>query len=160
MPEITPDIPYSEPTKCYDLCHLSDNLTELITDSLSKYDYDKCPDKGSIAEEVRSDPLYCHLDLQTPLSNRSKTSPDDQNDSSSVTDFQSSDDTILNNITVSKHNRQSSGKVVNVHNKKLSELREVLTIYKSQPKTHKFGHHSEHSSIQSSVSKSQSNWIS
>lgn len=59
VPEITPEIPYNDPGKCYDLCHLSENLAELITDSLSKYDYDKCPDRSQIAEEVRNDPYYC-----------------------------------------------------------------------------------------------------
>lgn len=43
--------------------------------------------------------------------------------------------------------------VINVHTKKLTELREVLAAYKSQPKTHKFGHHSDHSSSDTSNEK-------
>lgn len=66
VPSITPSIPYSEPTRCYELCHLSDNETELINDSLSKYAYNDCPHRDSIAEEVRSDPFY----------NRCRWSPD------------------------------------------------------------------------------------
>lgn len=142
VPEITPDIPYNEPAKCYDLCHLSENTTELLTDSLSKYEFGNCPDKGSIAEEVRSDPMYCDTeqhDLQLGRFNASGQSRDHG---------ESADD---HNSTNSRH---SQGRVdyepddnpagQNTHTRKLNELKEVLTVYKNQPKTHKFGHHSEH----------------
>lgn len=156
MPKITPDIPYSEPAKCYDLCHLSDNLTELESDSLSKYDYDKCPDKGLIAEEVRSDPLYCKLDLnqQEELYNRSKINS--LSDSYNPTEYNSNDAFSSNETNSGDHQTKtinsghSTTKQMHVHNKKLIELRETLAIYKSQPKTHKFGHYSEHSSLDSS----------
>lgn len=174
MPEITPDIPYSEPSKCYDLCHLSDNLTELIIDSLSKYHYDKCPDKGSIAEEVRSDVLYCQMDLQTQQ-NRSRTETDDQfEQNGGITSFTTDSSALNSNESLFKQHHKhptavgksttSTGGTLHVHNKKLNELREVLTIYKSQPKTHKFGHHSDHSSIDhSTISRAHEthvSWIS
>lgn len=134
---------------------MSDNLTELITDSLSKYDYDKCPDKGSIAEEVRSDPLYCRLDNQQQQVNTSKVPLDDQHDLNFPDDGSSLDAnrTLLEPNERLKPGGHRAPNVVNVHTKKLSELREVLTNYKSQPKTHKFGHHSDHSSIDASNPK-------
>lgn len=48
--------------------------------------------------------------------------------------------------TASERNLDEDGLSVDqhVHIKKLTELREVLTVYKNQPKTHKFGHHIEH----------------
>lgn len=153
MPEITPDIPYSEPAKCYDLCHLSDNLTELESDSLSKYEYDKCPDKGLIAEEVRSDPLYCKLDLnqQQQLFNRSKINqsgdPYNPIEYNPNEELNSNDTNLLDQSKSTSSGHSTSS---HVHSKKLIELREILTIYKSQPKTHKFGHYSEHSSLDSS----------
>lgn len=52
VPSITPNIPYSEPTKCYDLCHLNATNSELINDSLSKYDHNKCPGQMAIYENV------------------------------------------------------------------------------------------------------------
>lgn len=152
VPEITPDIPYSEPTKCYDLCHLSDNITELISDSLSKYDYNKCPDKGSIAEEVRSDPAYCKLTTSQQL-NASQTSLEDPYDPSFPDDGPSlnMNGTLLGvNIRPGDHRLPN---VVNIHTKKFTELREVLAAYKNQPKTHKFGHHSDHNSVDASNPK-------
>lgn len=140
MPEITPDIPYSEPAKCYDLCHLSDNITELITDSLSKYKFDKCPDKGSIAEEVRSDPLYCQL-------SESVNKSTDQIAYDVPTEFPNGEFDIetskpptstTSQPTIAPTKTQDS----HVHLKKLNELKEVLAVYKSQPRTHSFAHHS------------------
>lgn len=123
---------------------MSDNVTELISDSLSKYDYNKCPDKGSIAEEVRSDPAYCKL-------NTSQSSLDDQYDPSFSDDRPSLNGSFVGvNIRPGDHRLPN---VVNVHTKKLSELREVLAAYKNQPKTHKFGHHSDHSSVDASNPK-------
>lgn len=158
MPEITPDIPYSEPSKCYDLCHLSDNLTELEIDSLSKYDHEKCPDKGLIAEEVRSDPFYCKLDLnqQRELFNRSKISP--LSDSYNPIEYNSNDAYGSNETNPEDQAKSTtlghptSKPSVHVHNQKLIELRERLAVYKSQPKTHKFRHYSEHSSADRSSS--------
>jgi len=154
VPEITPDIPYSEPAKCYDLCHLSDNLTELITDSLSKYDYDKCPDKGSIAEEVRSDRFYCESDHQEASPNlTAQYNPIEEHDDESTRGPRQ-------NITIDQNQRTNLGSPVkpvglHVHAKKLIELREVLAVYKSQPKTHKFGHYSEHNSLESNHMRAQ-----
>lgn len=137
MPEITPDIPYSEPSRCYDLCHLSDNLTELITDSLSVYEYDKCPDKKFIAAEVHKDPLYCNLE-----NNKNTNLTSQQTDYVPTIDYTSNLNSIESKKStappiVNKH-RVSE---VPAHYKKLTELREVLALYKSQPKSHSFGHH-------------------
>lgn len=153
VPEITPDIPYSEPTKCYDLCHLSDNITELISDSLSKYDYNECPDKGSIAEEVRSDPSYCNINA-SQQSNVSKTSMDDQYDTNFPDDGapMNINGTLSNDVDIRPGDHRLPH-IINVHTKKLAELRDVLATYKNQPKTHKFGHHSDHSSVDTSNEK-------
>lgn len=135
MPEITPEIPYSEPFKCYDLCHLSDNLTELITDSLSKYDFDKCPDGGFIAEEVKREQLYFGQEDGLMQFNINKDTSNDLkksqiNNTGKELDFTGTY-TSKNEVTLE----------VDLYNKKLIELREVLAIYKSQPKTHSFGSH-------------------
>lgn len=135
MPEITPDIPYSEPSKCYDLCHLSDNLTELVTDSLSKYDFDKCPDRGSIAEEVRRDQLFCGQEnhrspLQSNLSRTIQSGLDKSQINSTEKDLQ-----FIKTYTT-KNDKTFE---FDLYTKKLKELRQVLAIYKSQPKTHSFG---------------------
>lgn len=139
MPEITPDIPYSEPAKCYDLCHLSDNLTELITDSLSKYDYDKCPDRESIAEEVRSEPSYCGPEGSLNQANVSTSQIYKENSYAENTkiNYTSPDGQVLKTFTINKEIAS-----LPIHNKKLNDLKEVLAIYKSQPMTHSFGHHS------------------
>lgn len=132
VPEITPDIPYSESMKCYDLCHLSDDLNELIIDSLSKYDYDKCPDENQIAEETRNESLPSR----------------DSNHYQSDTDYPTEDPNLTTQVANSSSiDGRSSTTGLRAHVKKLNELREVLAIYKSQPKSHKIGHYSDHSSI-------------
>lgn len=145
MPEITQDIPYSEPTKCYDLCHLSNNITELITDSLSKYDYTKCPDKGLIAEEVRSDPLYCHLDVHQHIN---RTSPDltPEDEYNTMDGSMSSNRTVAGNRNpnvLGDHETKGAVATVHAHKKKLNDLMEVLHTYKNQPKVymHTLGSH-------------------
>uniref|UniRef100_A0A6G1SIK3 Transmembrane protein FAM155A n=1 Tax=Aceria tosichella TaxID=561515 RepID=A0A6G1SIK3_9ACAR len=156
VPEITPDIPYSEPGRCYDLCHLSDNLTELITDSLSKYDYDKCPDRNSIAGGVQSDSLDRVNDSKLP----GFSAQDDYTDISSPDE---SDDDLgpdVENRTrpatkVLLGTSADRKRVMHVHNKKLDELREVLANYKNQAKTHRY--HAEHSSIEHTKSQSELN---
>lgn len=159
VPEITPDIPCSEPGKCYDLCHLSDNLTELIIDSLSKYDYDKCPDKSSIASEVRSE-----QSLTQSFSNGSKFLSPSSSDSIDYRDESdnnnnSNEDVDRGTIIANRTTNSASGhttqvliadpdlirKKAHVHSKKLEELREVLANYKNQAKTHRY--HADHSSI-------------
>lgn len=164
VPAITPDIPYSEPGKCYDLCHLSDNLTELVIDSLSKYDYDKCPDRGSIAGEVRSeqqgspngsDPLL----LRPPAS--SVSSPTDTGDYFDGTPSSEEENSIVlanrtgpggqTKVVLPGHGEQKA--TTHVHNKKLEELREVLANYKNQAKTHRY--HADHSAIDQSKAQNE-----
>lgn len=143
VPEITPDIPFSEPGKCYDLCHLSDNKTELSIDSLSKYEYSKCPDKGSIAERVSI----------IKESNSASDGTEAAGPTLEDVDHFDEDPAVPINRTTSAHGEhrppfgQTNNKRVHVHNKKLDHLREVLTVYKNQPKTHRFGHHAEHAAI-------------
>lgn len=135
------------------MCHLSENATELVNDSLSKYDFGSCPDKSLIAEEVRSDSSYCDLDHSEQLedqrrkSNLSKPSVDDFEDSATFSSGldETSNETNFKKTPI-KTNLDIDGSTMSqhVHIKKLTELREVLTVYKNQPKTHKFGHHIEH----------------
>lgn len=147
VPEITPDIPCSEPGKCYDLCHLSDNLTELIIDSLSKYDYDKCPDKSSIASEVRNEQSLAITKPNQSLSNDSRFLPpspspdsidypdqfDDQNNNDNNNNNNNNDIVdhaiIIANKTSGQTTKVLIGhpdlikKTTHVHSKKLEELR-------------------------------------
>lgn len=125
--EITPDILYSEANKCYDLCHLNVDPLELKQDSLSKYKREQCPPNSVLAEQVRSDPHYCQLQ------------PD-------LVHNETTDATPLD-VTSGDNNNNNNERQVHAHNKKLAELREVLASYENQPKTHKFGHYSEHSSL-------------
>jgi len=168
VPEITPEIPYNDPGKCYDLCHLSDNLTELITDSLSKYDYDRCPDRSSIAEEVCNDPYHCGSTHCTKLKSASQDGePNDSGRKSTkgaipLDDILNSEKTespvIVGNCNYSKKPTKvvfmsSDTSSIHIHKKKLDELREVLANYKNQAKTHRY--HADHSSLyhQSSISQ-------
>lgn len=185
IPEITPDIPYEEPTKCYDLCHIRHNSTELIVDSLSKYEPYDCPDTSIIAESVRSDPRY--VDQSTLRQHISSTSSQPSNRTVSLpgdsgnrwNDIDASEDDIVglgDNSPVSTQRPATSsakdttggdlaggtkgpnGRVPEVHRKKLSDLREVLAVYKNQPRTHHFGHHSEPTSVDTSKSAAESIW--
>lgn len=138
VPSITPDIPYSEPSKCYDLCHLTDNITEMMTDSLSKYSHERCPDRNSIAEEVHNELQYCKHDSRHRCGNvkdshRGDTGRIDE----PLREANESDADHGAKIHDYEHFLTES----HVHRRKLNELKNVLTIYKSQPKTHKFGHH-------------------
>ena len=142
MPEITPDIPYSEPGRCYDLCHLSTNRTELTIDSLSKYEHDKCPDRGSIAGEARSESIGLTGDLAKPAPGLSAQDSPDYHSLDDPDDEEPSGASPSRNKTPALANR----KVLHVHNKKLEELREVLANYQNQAKTHRY--HADHSSIE------------
>lgn len=167
VPTITPDVPYNEPGRCYDLCHVSDNLTELITDSLSKYDYNKCPDRNSIAEEIRNDPFYCgsaHCNAGGPNKaaaaaaldeGRLRPARPDSSEEPNETQLEKDNDgvTILANETAPP-NPEEEAKIVftqserrraHLHKRRLDELREVLANYKNQAKTHRY--HADHSSI-------------
>jgi hypothetical protein len=158
VPEITPDIPYSEPGKCYDLCHLSDNLTELVIDSLSKYDYDKCPDRGSIAGGARSDSINSKLpglSAQDALDYTDLNSPDEDQDEELAPGNRTNGAATSAGHTKVGSGEQHTKKLVHVHNKKLEELREVLANYKNQSKTHRY--HADHSSIEHSKSHSELN---
>lgn len=184
MPEITPDIPYSEPSKCYDLCHLSDDEAELRIDSLSKYEYGKCPNKSLIAEEVRSDPLYCNNNNHKVVDDAFRQEQSALNKSQNPLGGEQYGDSSIANTNEGgfyfgeeptkrpvegvsgagfsgpKASSPAGGGAAaatgvvssktaaqHVHLKKLHELTEVMTIYKSQPKTHGFGgHHSDQSS--------------
>lgn len=139
MPKLTPDIYYSEPSKCYDLCHLSDDLAELVIDSLSKYDYTKCPPKSSIAEEVRGDPLYCESAASEPGAH-SGPSP-----SPSDTELEPS---RASNGTETPAGSARLDEQTPIHVKKLRELREVVRNYENQPRVHKFSHQLHSSVIQ------------
>lgn len=139
MPEITPDIPYNDPGKCYDLCHLSNNSTELKNDSLSKYDHKNCPKQSSIAAEVRakqngSKLFGSTLSDQDALDYTELTSSEDEEDISI---------SLMKNHTTDHGPREGE---MHVHNKKLQELREVLAVYKNQAQTHRYhaDNHIEH----------------
>lgn len=168
VPEITPDIPYSEPGKCYDLCHLSENLTELVTDSLSKYEFDRCPDRGSIAGEVRSESALAGGEFSQagndsggPILKVDSHDYTEINAPGSSGDEQASGGELASS-TLAEANQSAPdseapppttkviltpmdiAKNVHVHRKKLDELRELLANYQNQAKTHRY--HAEHSS--------------
>ena len=150
VPEITPDIPYGDPGLCYDLCQISDNLNELITDSLSKYEIDKCPTLDAIAYEVHK---------KTNNKTISESKHPDQVTTDSTPDLETDYD---GRIRFTTNKTQDNSKMIitqyevrgmHVHEKKMSELKGALTIYKNQPKVHHFGGHSDHSSIAPSQSE-------
>lgn len=144
MPEITPDMPYSDPAKCYDLCHLSQNRTELFIDSLSKYDPNKCPDKNQVAEQVKNEYAACQVSAAASATNKNtrlnKTDIDQDQLAGAGADEQQPAETTnqTSGSRTSANSRQQPA--IDVHIKKLNELREVLTVYKNQRK-HKFAHH-------------------
>lgn len=51
MLDITPDILHSDPNECYDLCHISDNKTEIKMDTLGNYGM-ACKSTADIAKHV------------------------------------------------------------------------------------------------------------
>lgn len=123
-------------------------MTELVIDSLSKYDYDKCPDRGSIAGEVRSEQvssLSAQNETKFPPSIDAGDYPDSYPDESGAV-------TASNRTSAAGQAKAALGhtdrKTMHVHNKKLEELREVLANYKNQAKTHRY--HADHSSVDQS----------
>lgn len=143
VPKITPDIPYGDPYQCYDLCHISDNTTELIIDSLSKYDYTHCPRKEDIAARTLEN-SHMHYDVSGGEETDSiYATPTDNG--SDLGDFNQSG-TNLNQPHTSLQ-PSSATQWVPVHVKKLKELKDVLAVYRSQPKGHGFSHHSDHSAV-------------
>lgn len=156
-------------------------------DSLSKYESFDCPDSSLIAEVVRNDPRYVdqtslmqHVSSTggfqpfRPASNRTISLPGDSG--KSWGDIDSSDDEIIGlgelPAVSTRKPATSSAKespdgsvpkgagtrIQEVHRKKLSDLREVLAVYKNQPRTHHFGHHSEPTSVGTSKSATESIW--
>lgn len=159
VPEITPNTLHSEPGKCYDLCHLSNDKRELSVDSLSTYD-GYCPSKSMIAEQVHDEEVYCqpnNNDTTNSESPNRDTTNNNNNignkllpcDISQEHDSHSNTDELNSiKIKLSQHlgdNRHNDTDAVTnnypLHCEKLNELSIISESYKSQPKGHSFSHH-------------------